>query len=412
MSNALAIAAVTATLSKVLSKTLEVPGFVLTTKPLDKARAERATGPQINLFLYHTVINETFRNMDMPRQVKSGETGHPPLGLRLYYLLTAYGDSEDDKSDHAVLGKAMSILHDHPILSSADIKTATETDLDESDLHEQFERVRITPEPLSVDDMFKLWSSFQTQYRPSSAYQISVVLIESAGPTKTPLPVLTRGEDDRGVVAQPDLAPPFPTLDEVRIPNHQPAAEVGGEDAITLTLRGHHLEADNVVIRLQHRRLEKEVELPVEPGATGTELAIRLPSNGSGEMAAGMWSLAAVLKQAGKPDRVTNELSLLIAPRIDSIEPNPADHSETGATITIAVTPEVRAKQRAALLLGDKFIAVESSSYPAGAFTIPIAKMDPGEYWLRLRVDGVDSLLVNRGVTPPVFKPEYKVTIT
>jgi hypothetical protein len=31
---------------------------------------------------------------------------------------------------------------------------------------------------------------------------------------------------------------------------------------------------------------------------------------------------------------------------------------------------------------------------------------------VRLRVDGVDSLLVNRAVTPPVFDQTQKVTVT
>jgi hypothetical protein len=35
-----------------------------------------------------------------------------------------------------------------------------------------------------------------------------------------------------------------------------------------------------------------------------------------------------------------------------------------------------------------------------------------GEHWLRLRVDGVDSVLVDRSVTPPVYDDTQKVTIT
>ena len=31
---------------------------------------------------------------------------------------------------------------------------------------------------------------------------------------------------------------------------------------------------------------------------------------------------------------------------------------------------------------------------------------------MRLRVDGVDSLLVDKTVTPPVFDPAQKVTVT
>ena len=48
--------------------------------------------------------------------------------------------------------------------------------------HEQIERVRITPQPLSVDELSKLWTAFQTHFRISAAYQVSVVLIESTRP--------------------------------------------------------------------------------------------------------------------------------------------------------------------------------------------------------------------------------------
>ena len=46
---------------------------------LDKARNGNNTANQLNLFLYQTMVNAAWRNMDMPRQVKPGETGQPPL---------------------------------------------------------------------------------------------------------------------------------------------------------------------------------------------------------------------------------------------------------------------------------------------------------------------------------------------
>src|SRR6185503_15922813 len=99
----------------------------------------------------------------------------------LYYLLTAYSDDEDDTNAHRLLGEAMGVLHDHPLLGAAEIRNATSpiADLSDSDLHEQIERVRINLQPLTFEDMSKLWTTFQTHYRVSAAYQVSVVLIES-----------------------------------------------------------------------------------------------------------------------------------------------------------------------------------------------------------------------------------------
>ena len=211
MSNQLAIAAVTATLRSLLVRGVGIPE--VTARPLDNARRS-ATGHQLNLFLYQVLPDAALRNQDMPFRTKPGENDYPPLPLMLYYLLTAYSDDEDDTNAHRLLGEAMGVLHDHPLLGAAEIKNATSpiAELSASNLHEQIERVRINLQPLTFEDMSKLWTTFQTHYRVSAAYQVSVVLIESARAPRTPLPVLKRGEDDRGVTSQPDVAPPFPVL--------------------------------------------------------------------------------------------------------------------------------------------------------------------------------------------------------
>src|SRR6185503_6101191 len=228
MSNRLAIAAVTATLRSLLATGVGIPD--VTARPLDLARGDSDSGEQLNLFLYQALPDAAWRNRDMPRQTKPNETGLPPLPLTLYYLLTAYGDKDNDTSAHKLLGSAMGVLHDHPLLSSAEIKNTTSapgSGLQDSDLHEQLERVRITLQPLTFEEISKLWTTFQTHYRTSAAYQVSLVLIESTRPSKTPLPVLKRGEDDRGITSQPDMIPPFPVLASVQLPPRRQSAQPG-----------------------------------------------------------------------------------------------------------------------------------------------------------------------------------------
>ncbi len=410
MSNSLAIAAVTATLRNLLQQglTADLPDASVTTKPLDKARNSNDNGNQVNLFLYQAEPSPAWRNMDMPRQVKPGETGLPPLGLNLYYLITAYGQNDDDTFSQRLLGRVMSIFHDHSLLGSAEIKAATETELPESDLHEQVERVRITSQPLSLDEMSKLWTGFQIQYRLSTTYQISVVLIESTCPAKTPLPVLTRGSDDEGVAAQADLTPPFPTLESVGLPNNQPSGRLG--DALTLS--GYHLVGDSVVVRFMSRRLTQAIEVSPLAGGTATEITVQLPDEPA-NWPAGFYTLAAVVSRAGQPDRTTNELPLSLAPGIVDITPNPAARDGScNVTLTVTCNPEVRPEQRAALLLGNREIL--AGAHPAQTNTLQFLVTDapPGEHFVRLRVDGVDSMLVDRTVTPPVFDETQKVTIT
>ncbi len=191
MSNSLAIAAVTTTLRNIIARGIgdELGSGSVTTRPPDKARENGESSNQINIFLYHTLPNSALRNQDIPSRVKPGETGKLPLALNLYYLITAYGQDNDDILGHRLLGAAMRVLHDAAILKPGDIKAA----LSESNLHQQIERIRITPQSLSLDDVSKLWTTFQTQYRISAAYEVSVILIDSSLPVKAPLPVLTRG---------------------------------------------------------------------------------------------------------------------------------------------------------------------------------------------------------------------------
>src|SRR5262249_2635616 len=150
-----------------------------------------------------------------------------------------------------LLGYAMQLLHETPVLARDAIRAAlippTVTGailppalqaLAASDLADQVEQLKICPAFLNTEELSKLWSALQAHYRPTAAYQVSVVLIEATRSTRTPLPVLTRGPVDpltgreRGIIAQPDLTPPFPTLLAVRPPHQQPSAHLG--DTLTL----------------------------------------------------------------------------------------------------------------------------------------------------------------------------------
>ena len=132
--------------------------------------------------------------MNIPSQVMTGETGNPPLALNLHYLITAFGKDNDTTLPygHHLLGKAMSILYDHALLGPEEIRTYTSASFPASDLDKQIERVRITLQPLSLEEISKLWSGLVTQYRLSVGYEVSVMLLDSTQPKKTPLPVLKR----------------------------------------------------------------------------------------------------------------------------------------------------------------------------------------------------------------------------
>jgi hypothetical protein len=184
MSNPLAIAAATATLRSVLLERIGehdarlAGGLIVTSQPLDLVHLARkdATPAQLNLFLYHAAPNAGWRNTDLPAH------GSAPLALNLYYLISACATSDNDDTDgdpssHRVLGAAMSVLHDCPILGRADIDAA----LEGHELARQLESLRITPQPLSVDQICKLWIACQAPFRICAAYEVSVTPVERPG---------------------------------------------------------------------------------------------------------------------------------------------------------------------------------------------------------------------------------------
>ena len=409
MSNALAIAAVTTTLHSLLERIL---GVDVTTKPLDQAR--KTTADQLNLFLYHTSFNGALRNMPMPSRAKPGETAEPPLALNLYYLVTAYGRNDNDSFAHQLLGQAMGLLHDHPLLDPAEIRDATLADLPASDLHLQVERVRITPQPMMLEEMSKLWTTFQTQYRISAAYQVSVVLIESTRPVKTPLPVLARGSStDSGVASQADLVPPLPTITSVEPPPRQFSALLKD----TLIVSGHHLEGTNVSVRLAHTRLDIKRAITTLKTHTPTEISFDIPDVPA-NLPAGFYTLAIELTRPGETfSRTTNQLAFSLAPEITP--PASVPRATNGeVTLSLPCRPGVRSQQTAALLLGEREILAEPHPAPTNTLTFrfsnptPAQAPAPVEYAVRLRVDGVDSLLIDRTGAVPVFRSDQKVTIT
>ena len=419
MSNALAIAAVTTTLRAMLDTALALAfgGVDVTTLPPDKART--TNHDQINIVLYNTSVDAALRNAP-PRTSKPGETGEPALPLRLQYLFTAYGQGDNDALGHRLLGEVMSVLHDHPLLSRDEIRDATAGPLPDSDLHTQVERVRITPLSLNLEEMSKLWMTFQTQFRISAAYEVSVVLIDSARASVAALPVLGRGsQEDTGVETAANVDSPFPSLSSVETPD--PAALLPGE---TLTLRGANLSGTNVSVRIRHQLMDADRVLAPLGGATATQLKVVVPDEPA-NLPAGIYTVAVEVEteESAHPGvtftRTTNRLAFARAPVITS--PMPATEARDGAghvSMSLTCSPDVRPGQRASLLLGGREITAQPFNTATDTLDFEFDNPTPAdspaavESFARLRVDGVDSLLTDRTVVPPVFRNDQKVTIT
>lgn len=410
MSNALSVSAVTAALRNLLDRALrdEPLGTTVTTRVPDKAR-DTVSGNQLNVFLYHATLDAAFRNMPVPGPVRDSGTGRPPLPLCLHYLLTAYGADDDDVVGHRVLGGAMSVMHDHTLLSPADIG-ATLGDEGPVDLQHQREGLRITYQPLSLEEMSKLWTTFQTQYRISAAYEVSVILIDSVLPSRPALPVLRRGPDDAGADVLGGLVPPLPTIESVSVPDPRGAAALGD----TVVLAGHHL-AGATRVRLAHALLSTPHELPVAAAGTERSVSVILPVADAGALPSGSYTVTLVVPGTdGGPERTSNSAVFALGPRITRITPpSPVPLTTAGAvTLTVTLTPDPRPAQQVRLLLGDHEFVSEPASPAPGRRDFVVRNLDPGAYLARLRIDGFDSRVVEVGSSPLRFDPAVGVVIT
>ncbi len=427
MSDFLALAAITTALRNLLDSHLnaDVAGTTLTTRPLDRAR-EGITGNQVNLFLYHTAVNAAWRNQDIPWKVRPGETAFPPLALTLHYLITAFYGEDEDSVDtttdatrilgtHRLLARAMSTFHDFPLLDAATINSILPANDQLAHPYDQVERVRITPQTLTLDEISKLWSGFQSEFRLSAAYEVSVVLIENSRPAKSPLPVLRRGDQDQGVFTQPGLSP---TLLGISAPNSKPAAELGD----TLTLSGSNLDGTAFTVQLRHALLPDPLELPPLPGATFDTLKIELPDTTDDPQVpanwpAGIYTLSIRVQRPGLPPWSSNAQPFALAPQITLTAPAGGTAPQGNVTVELESIPQVRATQRATLLFGDREIPLDALSTPGdptapSTLTFQVDNALPGPYVLRLRVDGVDSIPVDFSAPLPQFAADQKVTIT
>jgi hypothetical protein len=393
VSNTLAIAAVTEGFRTLVADSSDDPGLntLATAAPPDLARKD-ATRSQLNLFLYQVTTNPGWANMDLPTRDSSGAlVSQPTLALDLHYLLTAYGKQDSEIEAHHVLGHGMSVIHDTGAIPREVIRAAvaaTNSPVASADLADQIEAVRLTPERLSDEDMFRLWTVFQAKFRVSVGYCASVVLIERPKRFRKAPPVRQMGG-----TAIPQRAP------EITEVSPQPMT-VGD----TLVLEGERLDADLVVVRLAGEDHVVRDAGADQGGATVEPGRIEMP------LPAGLLAgplTAQVLHghelnviEATRRTFESSPVPFLLSPTITSTLPATATH---GAGLTLELAPPVTRTQRVVALVGDVALARDLPDFdptdptaldPVAEvhFDVPAAIAN-GSNLLRVQVDGVESAL-------------------
>jgi len=417
MSSALAIAAVTASLKDLLNDGLlnndlsNVGSFSVGAAPLDRIATGDKEPNQLNLFLYQVTANLGWRNADLPgRDTQGNRVSNPPLALDLHYMLSAYGSA--DFNAEILLGYAMQLLHENPILTRDQIRTSigTPATVDGSilpsvfgtlvalDLADQVEMIKISPVFLSTEDLSKMWTAMQARYRPTMAYLVSVVLIQATNTVRSAPPVLQRGKDNRGPFA---VAAPPPGLTRVRAAASDllPSMRLGDD----VLLIGNGLDSSAALTAIfENPRAELIQELPVSAASLPAGLTAHVPTpvedaDALNNWAAGLYSVQLRVSAPKIPSWTTNAVAIALSPTI-SVAPLSA---AAGDTITLTCSPRILPDQEPHTLIvfGSQSIQPKAITSPANpqqpttvTFDVPVVAAGP--YVVRLRVDGVDSLPV------------------
>jgi hypothetical protein len=243
------------------------------------------------------------------------------------------------------------------------------------------------------------------------AYEAAVVLIDSGLSAKTALPVLTRGPGDIGVDGRPSMEPPYPNLTSLELPPRQSSVVPGDK----IILHGSLLTGDTLTVTFDNPNLANPIAVKVTLPATDTEVPLVIP-DAPANWVAGYYTVTVTVNRAKEQDRITNAVPLALAPVITSKLPMAVKQVRGFATIALQSKPQLRPGQRVALLLGDREIAAPDraaqSNQTSFAVPIPAGTTLPASFRIRLRVDGVDSPIIDWKKAPLAFDDTQMVKIS
>jgi hypothetical protein len=183
VSNQLSIAAATATLRYILHPAMDiVPGAQVTTVRPDHLGKSKLT-KGVNVYLYRITPNTSFRNVDVPTRRGDGSVSSKPTQVvDLHFLVSAYGE-ETNLEAQLLMGACIARMHERTILNSRVIEEAIDAQssvVDGCDLDEQKPRIRAILEPMSNEELARIWGVlYQVPYHLTVTYRVGPIFLES-----------------------------------------------------------------------------------------------------------------------------------------------------------------------------------------------------------------------------------------
>jgi hypothetical protein len=127
----------------------------------------------VSVWLYRVVRDDQRLNSPAVRESET-QLRRAPLPVRLHYLITPIISSTEDVAgpelEQIVLGKVLEVLYDHPTQRGG----ALRGDFGRPDVE-----LHIRLEPLSLEEITRVWDALDRSYQLSVSYEVSVVEIDS-----------------------------------------------------------------------------------------------------------------------------------------------------------------------------------------------------------------------------------------
>jgi hypothetical protein len=398
MSNQLAVAAVTATLRRMIQGAFDtdvpgIPGAVVAhVKPSAPPTELPATGA--NVILYQVTPNLHGRNQDLATRAPDGSIlQRPRAALDLHYLISFYGD-DTRLEPHILLASTVRTLHANPVLERAAIEAMlldpTFSFLVGSDLADAPDLVRLTPGALSLEETSKLWSIFfQTPYVLSISYIASMVFLDANVEARSaPLPVRLPAL----VTAQPLKIPHIVDVLSRATPL-DPA--VAGQPILAgyqLVLAGRELQGT-----ITRARVDDIDVAPVSVSDTQVELALSATLRAGPHLASVVHQVPLGLPPVPHAGISSNSVPFLLCPTITASQVGPA-------LVRVTFAPKIGQHQRVVLLLNEvvppgttprafRFDAPAPAVPETDTLDIPVPGTAGATFLVRVEVDGAQSPL-------------------
>jgi hypothetical protein len=301
-----------------------------------------------------------------------------------------------------MLGYGMVAFHDNVIIGRDFIadKLAGEAILADSNLSDQIEQIRLTPEYLNTEEISKIWTMFGAKFRLSAYYKVSVALLRKEKSVRQALPVL-----QSKLYVKPIKLPFIQDIvAEDRVGSDYSSNRIFIEGD-TIIISGNSLQADVTKVQFDGS-LAVGVDVELD-----SKITIPIPTT----LRAGIHSIQIVHEMLlGEPEVPHNGVNsnltaFVLSPILENI-------NLVGSDLTADVQPEIEEGIRYSVFLNEIDFDTTTRNAKEYSFeqiapseisniTIDMDTVDAGTYLVRIRVNNATSPIFDNFSGPTIIIP-------